>query len=366
MKLKEILSILEQLAPVSFQESYDNCGLIVGDKEAEIQQTLVCLDISDAVISEAIEKKCQLIISHHPFIFKPLKTFRSNRLPDRLLIRAIQQDIAIYAMHTCFDNAPEGMNKLLADQLNLTNRHILQPKTGMLKKLQVFCPLAHAELVRSAMFEAGAGKIGNYDSCSFTMEGTGTYRGNKDAQPFAGKPGELHHEAEVRIDVVVPADIYSAVIHAMLSVHPYEEVAYDVYSLDNAYPSVGAGMFGYLAKPVSEQEFLSFLQEIFKIPVIRHSALSGKMIQKVAVCGGSGSFLLSDAVRFGADAFVTGDLKYHDFQIPDNRLLLADVGHFESELFIKDWLRDTLLKKIATFALLVSEQETNPVNYFKN
>ncbi len=364
MKIRDLLNIIEDTAPLSLQESWDNSGLIVGDPNADVEKVLVCLDVTEAVVDEAIRKKCDLIISHHPIIFKGIKSLVPHGYVERTVIKAIRHEIGIASMHTNLDNSPVGVNKRIADKLGLIRTSILDPKVGLLKKIVTYAPQKEAERVRQAMFEAGAGKIGNYDSCSFNIVGEGTFKANSLAQPFVGQHDKLHTEVEVRIEVIVPHYQTNRVIESLLKTHPYEEVAYDVIPLENSWSNAGSGMVGFLDQPMKEKDFLELVRTTFEVPMVRHSPFLNKNIQKVAVCGGSGAFLLSSAKRAKAEAFITADIKYHDFFDADNALLMVDAGHFETEQFTKELIADILRKKIPNFAVLFSEVNTNAVGYY--
>ncbi len=366
MKLKEILRLLFEEAPLSWQESYDNSGLNVGDPEQEVTQALLCIDVTEEVVKEAIEKKCDLIISHHPPIFHGLKQLTPKGHVERAIIRAIKSNIAIVAMHTNLDNSLYGVNKKVADKLGLTNKKILQPQKGRLKKLVTFCPLSKAEEVRNAMFAAGAGKIGDYGACSFNLDGTGTFEAGMESNPYVGEIGKIHQEPETRIETVVPDHLLASSIQAMINAHPYEEVAYDIYPIENTYDKVGSGMLGSLKEAISETELLQLVADTFNTKVVRHTKFLGKKIQNIALCGGAGSFLLKAAKASGADAFITADVKYHEFFDADNSLLLVDAGHYETEQFTKDLIAEILRKKIPNFAVRFSEVNTNAVEYFSN
>lgn len=364
MKVVEICRTLEEKAPLAYQEDYDNSGLICGDPSMVVTGALLCLDITPAVMREAIQKGCNLIISHHPFIFRPMKKFPVGAPETDILTFALKNDIAIYAIHTNLDNIRDGLNLLLLKKLGIDTCSVLSPKSGSLIKLVTFCPVAHADHVRVALFEAGAGFIGNYDQCSFNSEGTGTFRPSVKTNPFVGVHDVLHKEPEMRIEVILPLQSEKKVVEALLRTHPYEEVAYDIYPLLNDFPTVGAGVIGQLEKPMEESSFLAFLREKLSLPMIRHTSLRSKPVSKVALCTGSGSFLIGDALAAGADILITADLKYHDFFIPDGKMVLADIGHYESEHWVKEWLYAELIEKFPTFALFISEIDTNPVHYF--
>jgi dinuclear metal center YbgI/SA1388 family protein len=362
--LKNVTSFLENIAPLSLQESYDNAGLILGDTNAEINKVLITLDVTVDVVQEAIDKKAQLIIAHHPIIFSGLKKITGRNYVERTIIKAIKNDIAIYAAHTNLDSVQNGVNGKICEKLDLQNCQILQPASQQLKKLVTFIPVEHAAKVREAVFNAGAGNIGNYDSCGFVSEGHGSFRGNENSNPFVGEKGEIHSEKELRFETIFPDYLQGAIIYALLKAHPYEEVAYDIYPLENSSAKTGMGMIGTFARAITEKEFLQQLKNTFNTGLIKHTKLLNKPVQKVAVCGGSGSFLLNKAIAAGADVFVSGDFKYHQFFDAESKIVIADIGHFESEQFTKELFYELLTKKFPTFAVHLSEVETNPVKYF--
>lgn len=364
MKLREITSYLEQLAPLSSQEGYDNSGLIVGSPDMEVGNALISLDCTEAVVAEAIEKDCNLIIAHHPIVFKGLKTLTGKNYVERTVIKAIQSDIAIYAIHTNLDNYKLGVNKKIGDLLGISNPKVLAPVSGKLQKLVVFVPTDQLDIIRDAIFKAGAGNIGNYSECSFVTDGMGSYKGNDDSKPAYGEKGERHYEPEGKIEVIVSSHISSKVISAMIKAHPYEEVAYDLFPLANNNNYEGAGMIGELDKEMDETAFLALLKEVFKTECIRHTKLFNKPIKKVAWCGGSGSFLLHKAKSQNADIYITGDFKYHEFFDAEDQIVIADIGHYESEQYTIELISELIRKKIPTFAPYLTEQNTNPVNYF--
>ncbi|MBL7800215.1 MAG: Nif3-like dinuclear metal center hexameric protein [Chitinophagales bacterium] len=362
MKIKDITTYLEHIAPLALQESYDNCGLIVGDKEWEVSKVLVTLDCTEAIVDEAIAEGCNLIVAHHPIVFSGLKKINGKNYVERTIIKAIKNDVAIYAIHTNYDNVMNGVNAMIASRLGLTNVKMLSPKGGLLKKLITFIPDEHYQAVSSAVFAAGAGHIGNYSETSFNTPGFGTFRGNEHSNPTIGKAGELEKVAEIRFETIFPAYLEGKVLRALFSAHPYEEVAYDVVLLQNQWNQVGSGMIGEVEEQ-SEMDFLQSIKATMEAKVVRHTPTLGKTIKKVAICGGSGRFLLNDAIAAGADAFVTADFKYHDFFDADSKIVVADIGHYESEQFTKDLLKSHLLEKFPTFAVLKSKINTNPINY---
>ncbi len=363
LAVKDIIRCIEEFAPPAYQEPYDNSGLLVGNPGHQIESVLITIDVTEAVIDEAIAKKTGLIIAHHPLIFSGLKQITGHNMVGRCVIKAIKNDVAIYAAHTNMDSVFGGVNSKICEKIGLKNCKVLSPVNGHLCKLVTFVPLDYAEKVRSALFKAGAGDIGNYDSCSYNVEGTGTFRGGEGTDPFVGKQGVLHHEKEVRIETVFPKHIQHTLIKRLLEAHPYEEVAFDIYPLENKYKSVGIGMAGELPEGEDELTFLKRIKEAFKCRVVRHTPLRGKKVQKVAVCGGSGSQFLPVAIAAGADIFITGDYKYHQFFDAEGKIVIADLGHYESEQFTKDVFYEILIKKFPKFALHLSEVNTNPINY---
>lgn len=363
MTVESVCKLIEDVAPLSLQEKYDNSGLLIGNPENEITSVLLTLDVTEAVIAEAMSKNCNLIISHHPVIFHPLKRITGKTSVERIVIQAIKNNIAIYAAHTNMDNIINGVNGKIAEKLKLINTQVLRPANNILYKLITFVPKIQSYAVREALFEAGAGQIGNYDACSFNAEGNGTFRSNEKAQPYVGDIGKIHTEPEIRIEVIFPEFRKQKIISALIAQHPYEEPAYDIIKLENEWKNVGSGIVGNLSEPIDEIDFLHNLKQIFEVAVIKHSPLTGKKIQKIAVCGGSGNFLIRDALSANADIYISGDLHYHDFFEHENRILLADIGHFESEQYTKDVFYEIITKKIPNFAVQISEIKTNPINY---
>lgn len=364
MKIAAIIAHLESIAPTSLQEEYDNAGLITGSADWECSGAIISLDATEAVVQEAIEKKYNLVIAHHPIVFKGLKKITGSNYVEQTIITAIKNDIAIYAIHTNLDNVRDGVNGMIAQQLGLVNTSILAPKAALIKKLQVFVPTEQAHRVREAIFSAGAGHIGNYNECSFNTEGTGTFKAGEGTHPFVGEIGKQQQENEIKLETIFPFWLEQAVVAAMKSAHPYEEVAYDIMPLTNQHAGIGAGIVGELEQAVDEQDFLRRIQKTFAVPVVKHTALTGRKIKKVAVCGGSGSFLISKAIAAGADMYITADVKYHEFFDANGKLVIADVGHYESEQFTIVLLANILREKFPTFAALKTGVKTNPVQYF--
>lgn len=364
MKINSIIQALEQLAPPVLQEHYDNAGLITGSASWECTGVLCSLDATEAVILEAKAKGCNMVVAHHPIVFGGLKKINGKNYVEKAVIAAIKNDIAIYAIHTNLDNVMHGVNNRIADKLGLINRKILAPKAGLLMKLHSFVPHEQAEKLRNALFAAGAGDIGQYSHCSFSVAGTGSFQAGEDASPHVGAIGQTHFEPETKIEVIFPVWRQQQVLSALFEAHPYEEVAYDLVSLSNDYQDVGSGMIGELPEPMDEFFFLQMLKTAFGLKMIRHTPFLGKKIKKVALCGGSGSFLTGKAVAKGADVYVSADFKYHEFFDANDRILIADIGHWESEQYTTDLLIDVLQAKFPTFAVLKSEVKTNVVNYF--
>ena len=363
MKVKDITGYLESIAPLAYQESYDNSGLICGDHEMDVKGVLICLDSTEAVIAEAIATNCNMVVAHHPIVFSGLKKINGKNYVERVIINAIQNNIAIYAAHTNMDNVQNGVNAKIAEKLGLINCKVLSPQKGIIKRLITFAPKNKADEVRKAMFVAGAGTVGNYDECSFNSEGIGTFRAREGADPHVGEIGKQHQEKETKIETIYPAYLESKVIDALIQAHPYEEVAYDLFTLTNTYDGVGAGMIGELPSEMDEMTFLKQLKQVMKANGVRYTALRDKKVKKIAVCGGSGSFLLQNAIQKEADIFVTSDFKYHQFFDAEKRIVIADIGHYESEQFTMELFYEFLKKKFNTFALHLSKINTNPINY---
>lgn len=364
MKIKEILNYIEELAPLSYAEDFDNVGLLVGDASNEVTHVLVTLDTLENTIDEAITKNCNLIISFHPIIFSGLKSITGKNYVERVVLKAIKNDIAIYATHTALDNVKQGVSGKMATVLGLKNTKVLLPKTNSIKKLLTYVPNTQAESLRKILFKEGAGHIGNYQNCSYNTEGIGTYLPNEYANPNIGKTGVLQQEPETAITVYFEKHQEHQLLKALFKNHPYEEVAYEITTLENSNQHIGLGIYGELDKASTEIDFLDTLKEVFNLKVIRHSQLLNKPIKKVAVLGGSGSFALKQAIQVEADVYVSADFKYHDFFGAEKKILIADIGHYESEQFTKNLLVDYLTKKFTNFAIILSETKTNPIyNY---
>jgi dinuclear metal center YbgI/SA1388 family protein len=362
--IADIINFLETRAPLYLQEEYDNCGLVCGDSSTTALGAIVALDLTEEVVDEVIEKGFNLIIVHHPPIFKGLKKIDANDPVTSMILRCIQQNIAIYAIHTNLDNVIWGVNGEIASRLGLKNLQVLSPKAGTHRQLTTYVPSSHAEKVKDAVFEAGAGAIGLYAECSFSSLGEGTFKALEGANPFIGKKGLRHIEQEQKLEFIFPIHLQTQVMMALKAAHPYETVAYNILPLENHFHELGAGAIGTLPEPVAEKDVLLMLKSIFKTGTIRHSPFTGKPIKTIALCGGSGKSLINNALRMKADLYFTGDLGYHDFFLPNGRMLLADIGHFESEQYTSDLLERVIKEKFPTFAVLKTGIYTNPVNYF--
>ena len=362
--IQNIIDVLEKEAPLALQENYDNSGIQVGDVNQTATGALLTLDVTEEVVDEAIRKNCNLIISHHPLIFKGLKSITGNTYVERCIIKACKNSIVIYSAHTNYDNTITGVNQKIAEKIGLINLEVLAEQKNMLEKLITFVPTQHAENVRNSLFKAGAGHIGNYDSCSFNGTGVGTFQAQQNAHPYCGEIGKLHQEEEVRIEVIFPVFLKSKIIKALQEVHPYEEPAFDFYPLTNTWKQAGSGIIGDLPQPIEVNAVFTQLKTIFNVPQIKHSRLFGEKIQKIALCGGSGAFLISEAKKKKADLFITGEIKYHDFFGLDDQIIIAEIGHYESEQFTKELFYDIITKNISNFAVHFSDVLTNPVKYF--
>lgn len=363
MKIKEIVSALERFAPLLLQDGFDNAGMQIGLTDAETTGALLCLDVTEAVVDEAIALRCNLIISHHPLIFKGYKSITGRDYIERCILNAIKNDIVIYSAHTNLDNASGGVNYKIAEKIGLKNIRFLAKREDSLLKLVTFVPFAQAETVREALFDAGCGHIGNYDSCSYTLEGEGTFRALEGSNPFCGSMGEIHREGEVRIETILPTFKKGQVIRALLNKHPYEEPAFDLYPLKNSWAQAGSGIVGELDEPETEFHFLKRIKRTFEAGCVKHNIFSGRLIQKVALCGGAGAFLLPKAISCGADAFITGEMKYHEYFGHDSDLLIAEIGHYESEQYTKEIFHSIIERLYPNFEIYYSKVNTNPIKY---
>lgn len=363
MKIKDLFPTLEELAPLAYAEDFDNVGLLTGNVNDSLTGILICHDALEEVVQEAVEKKCNLIVCFHPILFQPIKKITGKNYVERAIIKAIKNDIAIYAIHTALDNHKNGVNKIICDALGLINTKILIPKTQFIQKLVTYTPPENAEKLRNALFEAGAGQIGNYEDCSFNSQGIGTYMGNEHSNPEIGARFEFVETPEIKIEVTFEKYLQPKILKALFKNHMYEEVAYEVYDLKNEHQQIGLGMIGELKNPIEETFFLNLVKEKMLCGGIRHSEFLGKPIKKVAVLGGSGAFAIGKAKSMGADIFITADLKYHQFYEAEKQLIIADIGHYESERYTKNYIYDFLIKKLPNFAIILSELNTNPIKH---
>ena len=363
MKVKDFTNYLEQLAPLTYQEEYDNSGLIIGDFNMEVKGVLITLDCNDKVLDEAINNKCNLLITHHPIIFKGLKKINNDSLTDKLVIKAIKNNVAIYSIHTNLDNIVNGVNSEIAKRLKLKNCRVLSSKNECLRQLVFYCPKENTTDLIEKLCSAGAGAIGNYNNCSFKSSGVGTFKPLENSNPNKGVKGKLYSSKEDRVELVFLKDKQNKIIQKLQENHPYEEIAYQIYILDNKIRSIGSGLVGELDEPVDSILFLKQLKKIMNLELIRHTHVNKDVIKKIALCGGSGSFLIDKAIYSNADIFITSDIKYHQFFDIDNKIILADIGHYESEQFTKNLVYDYLTKKFTKFAILLSKVNTNPINY---
>jgi dinuclear metal center YbgI/SA1388 family protein len=363
LKIREVADFLETIAPKSYQESYDNSGLLTGSFSSDVSGILVTLDCTEPVVQEAINKKCNLIIAHHPIIFRGLKKITGSNYVERTVLKAIRNDVAIYAIHTNLDNVHSGVNRKIADKIGLTNLKILAPKNDALSKLVTFVPKENTDQVLNGLHAAGAGQIGNYDNCSFTVTGTGTFRPNEHANPSVGEKFKQELVEENRVEVIFPTHLEKSIVSALRKTHPYEEVAYYLTGLRNENQEVGSGMVGEFESAQEPLEFLQRLKKRMGLSVVRHTRLLDKPVSKVAVCGGAGSFLLAQAIQSGAQAYISADFKYHEFFDAEDNIIIADIGHYESEVYTKELLQEVLTKKFPTFAINFSSTVTNPISY---
>ena len=363
MFVSEIIEIIEEWAPTEYSEDFDNVGLLTGDPKSNCTGVLITLDTIESIIDEAIKNKCNLIVSFHPIIFSSLKKISKSDYVQKTIYKAIQNNISIYAIHTSLDNHKYGVSHKIAEKLNLINTEILLPKNDTLRKLIVNVPESSENDLLKALHDAGAGILGNYENCSFSIKGKGTFKGNELSNPNIGDPQKKTYVVEKQIQLVFQKHLESRILKSLFKNHPYESVAYDILNLNNLNPDIGMGVFGSLKKSLSENDFIELLKKTFKTPLVRHSKLLGKPIKKVALLGGSGSFAINSAIKKQADVFLTSDLKYHNFFMAENKIVLMDIGHYESEQYTKNLIFDFLKKKLSSFAVVLSSINTNPVNY---
>jgi len=364
MKFTEIINTLESFAPNSLQEEYDNSGLIIGNKNDDCTGVLLSLDVTESIVLEAKQRNCNLIVAHHPIVFKGVKRLNGRNYVEKTIQVAIKTGIAIYACHTNIDNVLKGVNGKIANKIGLISQSVLLPKENSLVKISIYAPPVNVKQIEKVVFEIGGGSLGNYSECSFISEGIGGFKPGDHSDPFVGDIGVRHETTESKLEIISPFWLQNQIISAVKTVHPYEEVAYEINALKNEYNEIGAGLIGELPESMSEIEFLNHLKSKFHLKAIKHTRLLNKKIKKVAVCGGSGSFLINQAKSLGADIFVTSDVKYHEFFDADDQLILADIGHYESEQFTIDLFDDILKEKFPNFAILKTNINTNPVEFY--
>lgn len=365
MTIQNIASHLNSWAPASTAEDYDNTGLLYGNPEAALSRILVSLDATEEVVEEAISKNCQLIISHHPILFKGLKKFNRRSYVSRALEKAIKNDVALFALHTNLDNDAAGVNLFLAEKLGLLpeSLRILRPFHEKLIKLSYFVPVENHEEVLKAAHEAGAGRIGKYYDCSFSVQGRGRFTPGEGCDPSIGEIGKPEEVLEYKVDLIVPDFIFSTVLKSLREAHPYEELAYFASPVLNEWTDKGAGMIGRLPAATELHEFISLVKKSLGLKVLKYTQPVKEKVQSIAVCGGAGIFLLPDALSAGADVFLTSDVKYHEFFDAEGRIVLMDAGHFETEQFTSEGIVKNLSAQFPNIAVLLSETRTNPVNY---
>lgn len=362
--LRTLLACIEQWAPFSWQESYDNAGLILGDPDRNVTEALVCFDVTPEVVDEAVRIGAGLIVSHHPAIFKGIKRINPASRLGYMIKQSLCHDIAWCALHTNLDNTLNGVNSYLCEQLGLKDVQPLAPLQDIYGKLQVYVPEAYAEKLRQALAEAGCGAGARYDACSYSSRGEGRFRAGSQAHPFSGQIGELHCEAECKIECLYPLHKTRQVLDVLRTNHPYEEPAFDLLPLRNEATGQGAGAIGNLQESMQETELLDKLKELTGTHCIRHSGFRGRKIRRIALCGGSGGSFIGNACARQADAYITGDLKYHDFADAGSGTWLVDIGHFESEKFAMELIFRFIRKNFPNFAVSISEQARNPVSFY--
>lgn len=363
----QIIKIMNSIAPQYLKLGYDKVGLQVGGGSFSVKRIMVTLEITDSVIREAIDNRADLIVSHHPLIFKSLDRVVGDDFVGRAVMSLIRSGISVLVAHTNLDRAANGVNEVLGRALGLQDIEVLQPATdAKMLKVVVFIPEENVEQIISAVGEIGAGVIGNYSYCSFRSEGTGTFLPDKDASPHTGRVGELNQERESRLEVLVAPDILNRVIEIMIDVHPYEEVAYDVYEVQNPQVGVGMGRLGMLPEPMKLGACVEIWQEKLGC-TFRVAGDVDKQIKKVAVCGGSGADLIGIAKARGADVLVTGDVKHHSaHEALEKDIAVIDAGHAETEKLVVpelvELLKIALKKRELEVEVIASGVDTSPWN----
>ena len=364
----EIIKYLEDWAPKGIAWEKDNVGLQVGDPKIKIRNIILSLDLNEEVVDSAIKENCNLIITHHPLLFYPLKDLDFSKSKKAIMIeKMIKNDITLYSAHTNLDFTKHGVSYQLAKRLSLRNIKFLKNLSNNQVKLSVFVPLAHLDKVSDAIYQAGGGIIGEYSNCSFRTSGKGTFSGSVQSNPSIGKKGVVETVEEVKLEVLVDQWKLSHVISSIKIAHPYEEIAYDVYPLLKENVNYGIGAIGELNKQMIPGEFLKLVSSKLNVPAFRYTKNGRKKIKTVAVCGGSCSELIDEAMKQKADAFITADLKYHSFQDAEGNILLIDAGHYETEVPVLDEIKhrlEKLLIKNKKIRVLKFRGSTNPVVFY--
>ena len=366
MKLAEIVKYLDNKVPLHYQESYDNSGLLIGDKDMEVKSVLTCLDCTEDVIKEAIQQKSNLIISHHPILFRPIKKITSSNYVQRIIFKAIKNNIAIYALHTNLDNIEGGVSFIFSNKLGLLNSQILKQKDAVLSKLVTYCPTKYLSKIQTALFDIGAGKIGSkYDQCSFVSDGLGTFRPLSGSNPYIGSENKRTSQSEDKLELIFPTHLQKRVIKTLFEAHPYEEVAYDIIHLENQDNSVGSGIIGELNKEMDIISFFKLLKKEFPYQMLKYTKFSNiKKVKKIAFCGGSGAFLINEAMKQGADIYISSDFKYHDFFDANEKIIIVDIGHYETEQFVAEQIYQIVKKKFHKLDVVLTKVNTNPISYY--
>lgn len=370
--VKNIESTLSQLAPAMLKMDYDNVGLQVGDSSSKVKKILVSLNITSEVAEEAVKKKCDLIVSHHPLIFRPLKNIRAGEGNSDIIIKLVRNNISYIACHTNFDSVKQGVSFLLAEKIGLKNPKVLVTSKEIRKssyienyKLTVYVPKTHLFLLKKALAEAGAATIGEYDFCYFEQEGTGSFRPGIKATPHIGEKEKLSEITEIKLETIVPVRTVSSVIKALLQTHPYEEPAYDLYKLENDFQNYGLGAIGDLEKEVSMNEFLKIVTNKLKIDNVRFSRPeNSKRIKRVAVMGGSGGDMWRKALSQGADAYLTAECDHHTFLDAKGKLFIVEATHQATEQFAVQGLTNYIKSKYANLEVVTSQEDCDPILYY--
>lgn len=366
VKCKNITRLMDMIAPPSLASSWDNVGLLIGDEEAFVSSLLISLDVNHDVIDEAVESGSNLIITHHPVIFSPIKSLNVKNYRENMIHRIIYNKINVFSAHTNLDASQYGINDFLAKKLGLRDVELLEKSySEKLYKIAVYVPQGYEDRVRDAMISMGAGSLGNYRGCTFSTEGTGTFMPLEGSAPFIGKKGVMEYVKETRIETIASSDNLDAVVDSMLKAHPYEEVAYDVFSLLKCEKEYGFGRIGYLKSPVSLETLCNVVKQVLHIDSVDVTGPLHKEIKKVAICSGSGGDFIKRAYDAGCDAYITGDIKYHQAcDARDMGLSLIDGGHFATENIymaeLYNYMKEQLSRKNYDVNIILSKKNSNP------